>query len=232
MVEVKIIKVSITQMGFAIVLKSSDYQGILPIFIAPLETAAISNALDGQKSERPMTHDLGKSIITRLGATLEKVLIDNYSNGIYYAKLILRVGHKSTFGSIEVDARPSDAVALAIRFHAPIFVSNRVYREHSVNIDLRALEFSEEKFFDSLTSMLSREEVPSDDLMGAELVDSILEEFAGAENPSKDSEQVSQDARNYKDKKQVLEQMLKNAIAKEQYEEAAQLRDEINDFSK
>lgn len=231
MLEVKIIKISISQMGFAIVLKSDNSQGVLPIFIAPLETSAISNVIEGKKSERPMTHDLAKNMIERLGATVEKVFIDNYSNGIFYSKIYLRSGTRFSFANIEVDARPSDAIALALRFYAPIFVAKKVYNKHAVNMDIRALEFSEDKFFDSLASLFADTGSP-DDLMGAKMVDAILEEFSESEKSSKEDKEEEKNPKNYKSKQQVLKQMLKNAIAKEQYEDAASIRDELKNFEK
>lgn len=230
MLEVKIIKVSITQMGFAIVLKAPEYSEILPIFIAPLETAAISNILEGRQSQRPMTHDLGKSIIEALDFTLEKVFIDHYSNGIFYAKLYLKNKNKVR-QKIEIDARPSDAISLAIRFKAPIFIDKEIYHEHSVDVEAPRLDFYSDNIFDA--GMSSAKNISSDDLFGSDLVDSLLEEFALNEKSreKKENERSSYlDNKLYKDKKQVLQQMLDSAVAKEKYEDAALIRDELKNL--
>jgi bifunctional DNase/RNase len=94
----------------------------LPILIGPFEAQAISLPIDGARPERPMTHDLIKSIIEKLGADVERVVVDDLWNTIYYAKVYLRMGEEE----IEIDARPSDAIAVAVRFEAPIFVAEGI----------------------------------------------------------------------------------------------------------
>jgi len=94
----------------------------LPIVIGPFEAQAIYLPIRGSTPDRPMTHDLCKIIFERLGGDLIKVLIDDLWNETYYAKLIIKVGKDE----IEIDARPSDAIALAIRFEAPIYVADGI----------------------------------------------------------------------------------------------------------
>lgn len=94
----------------------------LPIRIGAFEAQAIQLVLEGTRPDRPMTHDLVRSILERLDATVERVAIDDFWNSIYYAKIYLRKGTEE----IEIDARPSDAVALALRFDAPIYVSDSI----------------------------------------------------------------------------------------------------------
>lgn len=94
----------------------------LPILIGPFEAQAIVLPLEGTQPDRPMTHDLIRNLMERLGATLEKVVIDDLWSSTYYAKLHIRV-NEETF---EVDSRPSDAIALAVRFEVPIFVSEGI----------------------------------------------------------------------------------------------------------
>lgn len=94
----------------------------LPIMIGPFEAQAISLPLDGARPDRPLTHDLIKNMVERLGAFVDRIVIDDLWNTIYYAKVYLRKGDEE----MEIDARPSDAVALAVRFDAPIFVSEGI----------------------------------------------------------------------------------------------------------
>lgn len=94
----------------------------LPILIGPFEAQAISLPLDGNRPERPMTHDLIKNVVDRLGADVDRVVIDDLWNTIYYAKVYLRKGEEE----IEIDSRPSDAIAIAVRFDAPIFVAEGI----------------------------------------------------------------------------------------------------------
>ena len=135
MLEVKILEVSVTQMGFAIVLQPPGKKKVVPIFIGPLETYSISSALENQKSERPMTHDLLKTILVSLNYKVYKVVINNFQNGTFFARLFL-TGNTDEKDVIEVDARPSDSIALAVRFGAPIFMDEEVYEKVSVDMDL------------------------------------------------------------------------------------------------
>jgi len=100
----------------------SDGDRKLPILIGPFEAQAISLPLESTRPDRPMTHDLVRSILDRLNASLDRVVIDDLWNTIYYAKLYIR----SATEEIEIDARPSDAIALAVRFDAPIYVADGI----------------------------------------------------------------------------------------------------------
>ena len=100
----------------------------LPIAIGPFETMAIHNAIQKMASERPMTHDLLRNCIERLGGTIERILIDDLWQGTYYAKIQVTRPLQAT---LEIDSRPSDAIALALRVDAPIFVAERVLEEAS-----------------------------------------------------------------------------------------------------
>src|SRR5207302_8221555 len=95
----------------------SDGERKLPILIGGFEATAITLPLEGQRPDRPLTHDLVKSILDRLDVRLDRVVIDDLWNGIYYAKLYVKTKKEE----MEIDARPSDAIALAVRFDAPIY---------------------------------------------------------------------------------------------------------------
>lgn len=94
----------------------------LPIIIGLPESHAIAVPLDGIKPDRPMTHDLMASLLERLGAEIERIVIDDLWGTTYYAKIYMV--HAGT--THEIDSRPSDAVALAIRVGAPIFVADGI----------------------------------------------------------------------------------------------------------
>jgi uncharacterized protein len=100
----------------------SDGERKLPILIGPFEAHAISLPLEGTRPDRPMSHDLIRNILDRLDVFLDRVVIDDLWNTIYYAKLYLKKGEEE----IEIDARPSDAIAIAVRFDAPIFVAEGI----------------------------------------------------------------------------------------------------------
>lgn len=100
----------------------SDGERKLPILIGPFEAQAIQLVLESNRPDRPMTHDLVKSILDRLGGVVDRAVIDDFWNTVYYAKLYIRYSSEE----IEIDARPSDAIAVAIRFGAPIFVAESI----------------------------------------------------------------------------------------------------------
>jgi bifunctional DNase/RNase len=95
---------------------------VLPIWIGPFEAHAIAMALEGVEPPRPMTHDLLKKVCDHLGAGVSRVVISDVRDGTYYAELYLRRNGEETV----LDARPSDAIALALRSVAPIFISEKL----------------------------------------------------------------------------------------------------------
>jgi Uncharacterized conserved protein, COG1259 len=99
-----------------------NYGRTVPIVIGPFEAHAIVSALNDETPPRPMTHDLTRNILTRLGVSIDRVVIDDLWQGTFYAKIYLLHGDEE----IEIDSRPSDAIALALRFRAPIYMVESV----------------------------------------------------------------------------------------------------------
>ena len=108
--------------AYAILLKEINGSRRLPIIIGAFEAQAIALEIEGIKPPRPLTHDLLKQITDNLGAAVTEILIDELRENTFYAKIIFEV---STLTN-EVDARPSDAIALAVRAQAPIYVAETV----------------------------------------------------------------------------------------------------------
>ncbi len=108
--------------AYAILLKEVNGNRRLPIIIGAFEAQAIALEIEGIKPPRPLTHDLLKEVTDNLGAVVKEVLIDELRENTFYAKIIFEV---STLTN-EVDARPSDAIALAVRAQAPIYVMETV----------------------------------------------------------------------------------------------------------
>jgi len=104
--------------AYALILKESNGTRRLPIIIGAFEAQSIALEIEGIKPPRPLTHDLMKTIIDTLGSDLVEVIINDLRDGTFYAKLQLANG--------EVDSRPSDAIALAIRFGVPMYVAETV----------------------------------------------------------------------------------------------------------
>jgi len=110
-----------------IVLKERHGERSFPIVIGIVEIFAIDRRLKGIKPPRPMTHDLLDSVIKRVGAHIEKIVIDDLRNHTFYAKIHLNVdGH-----TVEVDSRPSDAIALGVASNTPIYVADHVFDKTS-----------------------------------------------------------------------------------------------------
>ncbi len=112
-----------------IVLREKDGDRQIPIVIGFMEASSIKIKISGVDVPRPMTHDLLVNVIEALGATLERVLIDKLVNNTFHAKLEI----KSKDGQIKlIDTRPSDSVALAVRFKAPMFVADDVLQKSTL----------------------------------------------------------------------------------------------------
>lgn len=124
MVEVTIdsIRISLMNQHRVVVLRETDSDRYLPIWIGPFEADAITIQLQGVQVPRPLTHDLLKSFIRELGVKVSHVLVSELRNDTFFAQIVVDVDGNS----MEIDSRPSDAIALAVRVGAPIFVSEQV----------------------------------------------------------------------------------------------------------
>ncbi|UCC86667.1 MAG: bifunctional nuclease family protein [Anaerolineales bacterium] len=124
MIEVTIdsIRVSLMTQHRVVVLRETDSDRYLPIWIGPFEADAITIQLQGVQVPRPLTHDLLKSFIRELGVKVSHVLVSDLRNDTFFAQIVVDVNGKS----MQIDSRPSDAIALAVRVGAPIFVSEQV----------------------------------------------------------------------------------------------------------
>ena len=124
MIEVKIdsIRVSLMSQHRVVVLKEVDAERYLPIWIGPFEADAITLKLQGVHVARPLTHDLLKSLIDKMGGTVSHVTVTELKNDTFFAQIVMDVNGKS----VEIDSRPSDAIALAVRVNAPLFVADKV----------------------------------------------------------------------------------------------------------
>lgn len=124
--EVKVVGVYQAPNGSAFVLLRDSRSRNLPIFIDDAQAISISYAVgEHQAPARPMTHDLVKLLLEKLGGTIEQIIVDDLYGNVYYARIILRQGEKQH----EIDCRPSDALAIGLRFKAPIYVADHVLEE-------------------------------------------------------------------------------------------------------
>jgi hypothetical protein len=114
-----------------IILRDKEGQRVLPIWVGPNEANAIALQIENVTTPRPMTHDLLRNVIHDLKADVQKIVVSDLKENTFYALIYLQVNGEP----VAVDARPSDAIALALRAQAPIFVEDRVI-DHARNTDL------------------------------------------------------------------------------------------------
>jgi bifunctional DNase/RNase len=124
MVEVSIdsIRVSLMSQHRVVILKDMASDRYLPIWIGPSEADAITVELQNMEVARPLTHDLLKSVILTMGGQVKYIVVSNLEEDIFYARILIEVNGKE----LEVDSRPSDAIALAVRVQVPIYVEEKV----------------------------------------------------------------------------------------------------------
>ena len=106
-----------------VVLKDPDNKLNLPIWIGPLEAASMATELEGIKPQRPMTHDLVRTMLGELGATIDAIEVTELRENTYYAQVLLRTREGK---ELTIDSRPSDAISLALRTKSPIYVAKKV----------------------------------------------------------------------------------------------------------
>jgi bifunctional DNase/RNase len=111
-----------------VLLSDLQEERALPVWIGPCEANAMKMEMEGTKAPRPQTHDLLQSAITKMKGKIQKVIVTHSKDGVYYAALILeREG-----AAVEIDARPSDSLVLALKFKAPILAGRKMFQEMSV----------------------------------------------------------------------------------------------------
>lgn len=177
--------------SFALVLGETEGNRRLPIIIGMFEAQAIAIEIEKIIPNRPMTHDLFKSFANNFHFTVEEIIISDLKEGVFFAKIVCSDGLKK----MEIDARPSDAIAIGLRFDSPIFTFEAILAE-----------------------------------AGIVLTDEAEEEKAEAEKtaPQRVRRESSRkdDLKNYSVER--LNELLKEAIEKEDYERAAKIRDELS----
>lgn len=131
-------ELNIANIGFSplsthrvVILKDRTAERYLPIWIGPGEADAIAVKLQGVNLDRPLSHDLLLSVISNLKASVDSVIIKDLRDDIFYGEIVLNVGK----GKVEIDSRPSDALALAVRAGVPIFAEEKVLDMSGLSID-------------------------------------------------------------------------------------------------
>lgn len=145
----------------------------LPIIIGTFEAQAIALELEHIKPPRPMTHDLLKNTIQHLDAEVNQIFINELSEGTFYAKIMFNKNGEL----IEQDSRPSDAIALGVRFKAPIYVEESILQEAGI--------YSEEKGLPSSGNPLTGDDDPMEEMSEMEKLDNELQTAIETENYEK-----------------------------------------------
>ncbi|MEC3966833.1 bifunctional nuclease family protein [Flagellimonas halotolerans] len=200
--KIKGISYSQTQNGaYALILNEEEGDRKLPIVIGAFEAQSIAIALEKEiKPPRPLTHDLFKNFADRFQIVIKQVIIHKLVDGVFYSSIICERDDNEEI----IDARTSDAIALALRFNAPIFTYKTILDKAGI-----FLKFSSKE----------KEEGEDDSIM----VDEILQEGEAVEIES------GSDTHGYREMSlQELHKELDKAVASEDYEKAAKLRDEIS----
>ena len=165
-----------------ILLKDNDKGRTLPIIIGEYEAQSIALGIENKKPPRPITHDLILNLLEAANLSLEKVVISELHDSTYFALLYI----ETAYGKVEVDSRPSDAVAIAVRLNAPIFVEDEVMEQAAYDYNEEGKDGDKHKYY-------------------TKSMDSGL---------------------------QKLKKELKKAVDAEEYEKAAQIRDNIKQLEK
>ncbi|MEA3442179.1 MAG: bifunctional nuclease family protein [Chloroflexota bacterium] len=136
MVEMSIDSIRVSLMNYqrVVILKEKGSNRYLPIWIGPNEADAIAVKLQNIELARPLTHDLLQSVITTLGASVNYIVVSELENDTFYAKLSLNIDGKQ----IEVDSRPSDAIALAVRAGVPVYAEETVLEKAGIILEEEA----------------------------------------------------------------------------------------------
>ncbi|MFL2784641.1 MAG: bifunctional nuclease family protein [Dehalococcoidia bacterium] len=137
--EIESIRVRQETQQRAVVLRVKDSDLFLPIFVGHFEVEAIRIKLMDVEVQRPMTHDLLDDVIGNLGGSVKSIVVSELKNDTFYAKIL--VDYNNTI--IEIDSRPSDAIALAVRTNAPIYAEDDVVDKAGVNLDAEVEEAKE-----------------------------------------------------------------------------------------
>ncbi len=197
------ISYSQTQSGaYALVLSEEEGNRRIPIIVGGFEAQAIAIELEGLTPPRPLTHDLFKNFSDSYGIRIIEVNIHKLEEGVFFANIICDNGDQQT----TMDARTSDAIALALRFQCPIFTTEEIVEKAGIVLDFEkgsGLEQSEEN--ETSEEMVAAPEKPVKRTIHPDLSESSMEE---------------------------LKSLLAEAVGNEDYERASEIRDEINRRSK
>jgi uncharacterized protein len=198
-IELEILGLSSSQSqsgSFALVLGEKDGTRRLPIIIGMFEAQSIAIQIEKINPTRPLTHDLFKSFAQQMDVSVQEIMISDLKEGVFFSKIVCTDGEKE----FELDARPSDAIAIGLRFGVPIYTVESVLSE--AGIILSDMDEEEEEETDEIPTSASSTPSASTSSTGKSNITEVSVE--------------------------ELNKMLNEALEKEDYEKAAKIRDELN----
>lgn len=214
LVRAEIWTIARTDQGNAVLIRPIGSEIAVPIFIGQLETQSILIGFGDVTIPRPLTHDLMISLIKHLGAELLRIEITDLKEGTFYARLVLQ----STLvdeNEFTLDCRPSDALALAVRLKCPVYISEQVVQEAGVSVNL---------IVDAATAAEDLQNLRDEQGEASQHPeDGIEDEFLRDGMPI--SPPQSAQAQSKEAQRRALQAELEKAVANEEYERAAKLRD-------
>jgi hypothetical protein len=182
--------------SFALVLGENEGNRRLPIIIGMFEAQAIAIEIEKIVPNRPMTHDLFKSFAYSFNFSIKEIIISDLKEGVFFAKIVCTDGIKDN----EIDARPSDAIAIGLRFNVPIFTFEAILSEAGI--------------------VITEEKEEGEGISGGSVEQELEEVKKSATKPLEENlKDMSSDK---------LQEYLDDALKKEDYEKAAKIRDELN----
>jgi bifunctional DNase/RNase len=135
-----------------VILKVEDENRYLPIWIGQAEARSILMKLQNQEFSRPLTHDLTVNLVSEMGGTLERISVTELKDSTFFATLRLAIDGRT----VEVDSRPSDAIAIAVRAGAPIFAADQVIEEAAVEFEEAMEDAPEDEVVDKFKDWMNR----------------------------------------------------------------------------
>ncbi len=201
-----------TDQGNVVLIRPKESDLVVPIFIGQLETQSILIGLGRVDMPRPLTHDLLMSVIHALEADLVRVEIRDLRDRTFYANVVI----KAIEGEITIDARPSDAIALAVRCRAEVYIAEDIVESAGVPVDM-------------IREAPSVEEATSEDVLGSTLGSTLAERLAAQREAGAGAGAENLGAVDVE--RERLRAELEAAVAAEDYEKAAALRDKLRELS-
>ncbi len=221
-VEAEIWTVARTEQGNAVLLRPIGSDMAVPIFIGPLESQAILIGLGGLELPRPLTHLTMIEMMRKLGAEPLRAEINDLRDGTFYARMVIR----GPQGEFEMDMRPSDALALVSRCHCPLYIAEDIVDQAGVSIqDIHEQSLPEEEkpkneLFENFREFIGKLESMTQK-MGEAIPASELEEPPAEIGDVAGTDMTERD---------ILQAALDRAVANENYEEAALIRDKLHEL--